>query len=195
MKNCAGVVGLILVTAGVASGQSLGEVARQEQARRKAVKASGKIYTNDSLRAERAPASPTAPPEAPTPPPATPTTAPGRTTASSASAAATDPAKAGGAAQGAQNDEAAWRKRIEGARTAVSRAQSFQAALQSQINGLNADFTARDNPIERNAIAAERQKALAELERVKQEVADGQKNIADIQEEARRAGVPAGWVR
>ena len=77
----------------------------------------------------------------------------------------------------------------------MSRAQIFAEALQSRINALATDFVNRDDPAQRNAIAAERQKALAELDRVKQETVDHQKAISAIQDEARRAGVPAGWVR
>jgi len=91
--------------------------------------------------------------------------------------------------------EEAWRKRMTGARDAVSRAQMFAEALQSRINALTTDFVNRDDPAQRNTIAAERQKALAELDRVKTEIADQQKAIVAIQDEARRAGVPAGWVR
>jgi hypothetical protein len=36
---------------------------------------------------------------------------------------------------------------------------------------------------------------MSELDRVKREIADHQKAITTIQDEARRAGVPAGWVR
>jgi len=53
----------------------------------------------------------------------------------------------------------------------------------------------RDDPIQRQQIANKRDAALAELERVKKEVAAQNKAITDIQEQARRAGVPAGWVR
>ena len=91
--------------------------------------------------------------------------------------------------------EDAWRKRITAARDALSRAQVFAEALQSRINALSTDFVNRDDPAQRNAIAGERQKALAELDRVKQEIVDHQKAITAIQDEARRAGVPAGWVR
>ena len=91
--------------------------------------------------------------------------------------------------------EDAWRKRIATARDALSRAQVFAEALQSRINALTTDFANRDDPAQRNAIAAERQKALGELDRVKQEIVDYQKAISAIQDEARRAGVPAGWVR
>ena len=48
---------------------------------------------------------------------------------------------------------------------------------------------------QRDAVAADRQRALSELDRVKQEIEQHQEMIATIQEEARRAGVPAGWVR
>jgi hypothetical protein len=44
-------------------------------------------------------------------------------------------------------------------------------------------------------VAIERTKALAELDRVKLEIQQHQKAITTIQDEARRAGVPAGWVR
>jgi len=71
----------------------------------------------------------------------------------------------------------------------------FSEALQSRINALATDFVNRDDPVQRDQIAAERQKALAELDRVRREIEDQQKAIAAIQEEARKAGVPAGWVR
>ena len=84
---------------------------------------------------------------------------------------------------------------MDSARDSLRRAEIFAEALQSRINGLTADFTARDDPAQRAVIANDRQKALAELDRVKQEIQQHTKAIADIQEEARRAGVPAGWVR
>jgi hypothetical protein len=71
----------------------------------------------------------------------------------------------------------------------------FRDALQSRINGLTTDFTARDDPYQRAQIADERQKALAELARVNTDIEKAKKAITDIQEEARRANVPAGWVR
>ena len=89
--------------------------------------------------------------------------------------------------------EEAWHKRITDTRDALSRSQIFAEALQSRINALTTDFVNRDDPVQRDAVAAERQKALSELERVKKEIADHQKAIVTIQEEARRAGVPAGW--
>ena len=177
----------ILAMAPLSGAQSLGDVAKAEEARRKAVKAPGKVYTNGSLKTEPPPS-----PGQVTPPP-------------DAKAAATPPAggtpsaspNAGAPAAGdsAPKDEAYWRKRIESERTALARAQTFVEALQSRINALSTDFVNRDDPQQRSVIAADRQKALAELDRVKQEIEDHQKAITTIQEEARKAGAPAGWVR
>jgi hypothetical protein len=60
---------------------------------------------------------------------------------------------------------------------------------------LTTDFVNRDDPAQRAVVAADRQKALDDLNQVKKEIADDQKALADLQEEARRAGVPPGWLR
>jgi len=186
---CNAVTALVvtLLVVSPAWAQSLGDVARKEEARRKTVKAAGKVYTNDTLRKE---------PEAP--PPATPPS-------SAPAAAAPVPSGAqghGGEAQPAapqpdqkKKDEAYWRGRITEARQNLARSQVFHDALQSRINALTTDFVNRDDPAQRRVIEADRLKALAELDRVTKEIAQSKKAIADIEEEARRAAVPPGWLR
>jgi len=105
--------------------------------------------------------------------------------ATNADPSKTDPAKT----------EKYWRDRMGAAREDVRRNEAFASALQSRINGLTADFSARDDPYQRAQIADERQKALAELDRVNKAVEDGNKAIAGIEEEARKAMVPSGWIR
>ena len=63
------------------------------------------------------------------------------------------------------------------------------------MNALSADFVNRDDPYQRAKIGEDRQKALAEMDRVKVEIAEQKKKIEDIEEEARKAGVPPGWLR
>ena len=76
-----------------------------------------------------------------------------------------------------------------------ARAQSdVSDALQSKINALWADFTARDDPSQRAQLELERKRSLAEQERVKGEIETRKKAIADLEEEARKAGVPRGWI-
>jgi hypothetical protein len=168
----------------LAQAQSLGDIARQEEARRKAVSSSGKVYTNESLRAEGAPAVPAQAP------PAT-----GADKSASKTADTDKTPASGAAADDGKKDEKYWRKRLETERDQLTRAQTFVEALQSRINGLSADFSAHDDPFQRNQISADRQKALSELDRVRKEIAAHTRAISDIQEEGRRAGVPAAWLR
>ena len=172
-------IGLAVTIAAPATAQSLGELAKKEEARRKAIKAPGKVLTNDTIRSIPVPSSGAAPAPASTP--------------SKESDAAAD--KKPKPEDDRKTQEATWRTRIQGARDALLRNQMFAEALQSRINGLNADFTARDDPAQRAVVANERQKALTELDRVKDDIVKQTKSIADIQEEARKAGVPPGWLR
>jgi hypothetical protein len=182
------IAGVFLAAAG-AYAQSLGDVARKEEARRKSVRKPSRVYTNESLQNVDPVPSP--------PSPSSPAPDTAAAPAASAAAAAPSPSAPSAAAPASEGprDEKHWRGRLEATRTALTRAQTFQEALQSRINALSTDFVNRDDPAQRNAVAMDRQKALAELDRVKQEIAQHQKAIVDIQEEGRRAGVPAGWLR
>jgi hypothetical protein len=161
---------------------TLGDIARKEQERRKGMKAPTKVLTNDDLKNGGQPSAP----------PATDST---KSDAPPAQAESKKPAKEKDAADVNASGEDAWRKRITAARDELHRNEVFAEALQTRINVLTGDFAARDNPIERAQIADERQKALAELDRVKGDIEKSKKQIADIEEEARKAGVPPGWLR
>ena len=194
IRSCSAGLTAAVLLVGVASAQSLGDVARQEGSRRKAV-SGGKVYTNQSLPATE-PAAPAAVPATPGAAAASP--APAGQESSTQSGTASSSAGQTPAAnkpEDTKKDEAYWRKRLQTARDARSRAESFAEALQSRINALSNDFVNRDDPAQRNVIAGDRQKALAELDRVKKEIQQYTKDVADTQEEARRTGVPAGWVR
>jgi hypothetical protein len=173
-------VAVALAVASAAAAQSLGDVARKEETRRKVVAGAGKTYTNESLRGGDAVARP-----APVPAQAAPSPSAAQGKSGDKPAETPDP----------KNDEAHWRGRMTTARAGLERARAFQEALQSQINALSADFTARHDPAQRAVIGEKRQKALAESDRVKKEIADLEKEIRDIEEEARKARVPPGWLR
>ena len=81
------------------------------------------------------------------------------------------------------------------ARDGKRRTELLAAALQNRIDGLWADFTVRDDPFQRVEIEEDRLDALAELERTRDEIDRYDQELSDIQEEARRAGVPPGWLR
>jgi hypothetical protein len=171
-------------------GQSLADVARAEEARRKNVRKPARVFTNGTLKADpnpniARPPSQTVPsggasPEAPagTPAPGTP--------GAETPAPAPDP--------GTAKDQGYWAGRIAKARAEVERSKMFAESLQSRINALTADAANRDYP-SKGVVDGQRNGALAELEKVKKEIEAGEKAIFAIEEEARRAGVPPGWLR
>ena len=177
----------VLALASLASAQSsmtkpLADVAKAEEARRKEVKKPAKVFTNGSLRPDISKG--VAPPPSATAPVAGANASPGNTTPA-APAADAAPAK----------DQAYWSNRIKTARELLARTQIFADSLQSRINALTTDFVNRDDPAQRAKIEGDRRAALAELERVKKELDEQAKAITAIEDEARRAGVPSGWLR
>jgi hypothetical protein len=171
--------------------QSLGDVARKEEDRRKQVQTAAKVYTNKDLGS--------VPPSSVTPPPA----GSGDTTEPSGKdpAKTPDAAKADDSASSKNKDKdnakdpAYWAGRQKALQAALDHDSSFADALQVQINALTTDFVNRDDPAQRALIERNRLKALAELDQLKKQIAADKKAIADFQEEARRAAVPPGWLR
>ena len=163
--------------------QSLAELAKKEDARRKDTKEAGKVYTNTDLKRDIT----TPPPPSNTTPaqPAVPTT---QVPSLNLPGGKVEPAEE-------KKDEKYWRERITAARSALERSRIFADALQSRLNALATDIVNRDDPAQRSQLELERQRALAELDRVQKEVADHTKAISGIEEEARKAGVPPGWLR
>jgi hypothetical protein len=176
------VLPLLLAFAASVGAQSLADVSRREGARRKQIKNPSRVITNKDLR----------PSEAPPPPPPQPAT---QASAPAAPEGATPAETEVSDEEKRQNDEESWRQLMADARQALGRSQMYLDALQSRINSLWADFTARDDPAQRGAIETERKKALAEFDRVKLEIEANKKALDDLEEEARRAGVPPGWLR
>ncbi len=173
---------LTIIAAVPASAQSLADVARTSNTGRTAAPKPSKVYTNDNLRQDITP-SPASSPEGATP-----------ADAAATAAAETEPA-AEPAAESGTRDEKYWRDRMRAAREALDRNESFVDALQTQINALTTDFVNRDDPAQRSAIEQRRTKAVADLEKVQRDIEASKKGIAAIEDEARKAGVPAGWLR
>jgi len=181
----------VLLLSATARGQSLADVAKKEEERRKASPEKGKVYTNKDLNAAPAPSTP----------------AGAKDTKDTKDAKdpkdtkdAKDPKTADDKAKDANGkepvkDKAYWAGRLKTLQGQVDQNQILVDAVQTRINALSTDFVNRDDPAQRSVIERDRQKALAELTRLKKAVVDGKKAIADAEEEARRAGVPPGWLR
>lgn len=178
----AATLGSLMLGSFLAAAQNppLADVARKEEERRKALPPPTKVLTNKDLPKVTSPS----------PAPAS------GSEAQDTGTAAVEPSQndAGPPAQ-ASHDEEWWRTRIEEAREELRRDEVLVDALQSRVNGLTSEFVARDDPYQRTRIGTDRQKALAEMERLRNEITGLKKKIADIEEEARKASVPPGWLR
>jgi hypothetical protein len=174
---------LTIVAVGLGSapvaGQTLADVAKKEEERRKTVKPADKTYTNKDLG--------TLPPGTPSPSPVKP--------AASTDAAARETEKPAEQEKEPVKDQAYWAGRLKELQTQLQRDQTYVDALQTRVNSLATDFVNRDDPAQRAVLAKERQKALGELDRLKKQTEATTKAIADLEEEARRANVPPGWLR
>lgn len=178
----AGLLSFLLLSFVPAAAQNppLAEVARQEAERRKATRTAPRILTNQDLPKIARPAPAASAGAAPDAPPAP----------DKGDAAASVPE-----ADKVEKNETWWRLRIAEPRDTLRRNEVLLDALQARVNGLTSEFVARDDPYQRARIGDDRQKAILEMERVRAEVDAAKKAIDEIEEEARRAGVPPGWLR
>jgi hypothetical protein len=163
---------------------TLGELARKEEERRKALKAASTVVLTDKdVPRATTPPAPAAPDgEAPGEKPAE---ASGEKPAEQAGEKPQEPVKV----------EAWWKERITRVREVLRRNEMFADALQTSFNAFATDFSSQDDPYRRAEIAQQRATAIAELDRVKADLEANRKAMAAIEEEARRAAVPPGWLR
>ena len=150
----------------VMQAQSLADVAREEEARRREVKQPSKVYTNKDLGSAPAPPAP-APPPAGAANPNAGSSAALKDTKAGGDAAAKGPLErpapgepATGAPKEKPKDQAYWSGRMTALLSQLDQDATFSEALQSRINALTADFSARDDPAQRDIIARDRQKSV-----------------------------------
>jgi hypothetical protein len=157
----------------------LADVAQHEALRRQLVPRSSHALTNDDVAA-----TPRRP--LPTPPAG----------AADASTAVPTPAAPDSAKKDTEtHDESWWRARITAARETLDRDQVLAQSLQSRINGLDAEASARDDPAQRQTLYLQRDRTLKELEAMKDQIVKDVRTLAEVEEDARRQNVPAGWLR
>ena len=89
------------------------------------------------------------------------------------------------------------REVLEGFRTSaiqqsLSRLKLLLDALQTQVSGLNAEYLSMDDPGHCGGPETRMHRATLEMQRVQQDIEKQTKAAADLQEEARKSGIPAG---
>lgn len=166
------------------SAQSLGEAASQEQRRRESKKPKpARVYTDEDLKRAR---------EAGT----AAVTVLGAATGGQASAPAEE--RSGGESESEGGERAAWRSRAAEQREEIRNLEERIRQLQARIDALALDTDPNPSdlfdPNRLEKREAEKQKALEELARAKENLATAKKGLEDLEEEARLKRIPQGWL-
>jgi len=89
-----------------------------------------------------------------------------------------------------------WQNQISSARGAVANAESLIVTLRGKAAKLENDFYAWDDPAYRDGVLKPAwDQAVADLEAARQALETAKQRIVDLEEEARKAGTPPGWLR
>jgi hypothetical protein len=94
-----------------------------------------------------------------------------------------------------RSSEQTWRDRAAQSRANLERDELLTQSVQSRVNQLTADIVNRDDPYQQAQLREQLQKLVIELDRLQKLVLSDRKAIDVLSDEARRAGVPPGWVR
>jgi hypothetical protein len=186
-----GVVGLgMLVFAVAAQAQSLADVAKDEQARRKSIKHPTRVYTNDDVRDVKPISTMGQEPK-------------GQAVGSEGAAGAEgvgEGAGGAGAAKGAGaptvggGSEGQWRERMAAAREQLSRARIQLEAMRARVGRLAGASVRAASEAEQSDVQRQQQETLQEYDRLRADVERYERAVAEVEEQARQAGVPPGWL-
>jgi hypothetical protein len=94
------------------------------------------------------------------------------------------------------DDEQFWKDRYKDLAEDLHAAEEKLQQLQEEMNGLRiAYYAEQDGVAGRPKINSEIEKQFEEIEAAKKKVEDSKQALEILEEEARKAGVPPGWVR
>lgn len=182
-----------LFGAPLASAQNLGEAAAREQKKREerkkkgATAPDGRVYTEEDLRPGSLSAEPKPSPSAKATP--TPAATPTPTPAPAADLAAEEAERSA--------EKASWQARADQVRQDIASADAEVKRLEARVEGLRNDRGASNamDPFRLQTIQAELASATSDLEAARNKAAAARQRQDALEDEARRAGVPPGWLR
>jgi len=180
---------LVIMGAPRGSAQSLGEVAkREEEKKKKSGKppATAKVYTDEDLKKARESGTSNVNflPE-------------NENTASSSSSSSSGADDRSGGSEGGGGGEKYWRNIARQRRQAVQQSEQEVKELESRIAALRNDMSPTNvqDPNRLQSQGRDLQQAQEELAVARRQLEEARQAVANLEDEARRAGAMPGWVR
>jgi len=187
---------LILLASSVASAQSLGDLARQEQAKRaKETKKAVKVVTNDDLPPPPAmEAKPAAPPsesaEQPGEQPAEQAAKPPATPPEEASA---PPPAEEPKPEDKQKTRDYWQGRFKAAKQRIADAEELQRLAEDELSLLQIQQARELSPDAKSDLDAQVKAKNTEVEGKRAQTAKAQKALEDLEKDFKESGAPEDW--
>ena len=94
-----------------------------------------------------------------------------------------------------ETDEAAWRRRVRQLADAIEQNLSIIAETEARLALLETQAVSRDDPAQQAALRQQARQARESLTGLRRKVTAGQQALSNLLEDARRLGVPPGWLR
>jgi hypothetical protein len=182
----------LLLVGAAAQAQSLADVARQEQERRKAIAEPARVYT-DADAQKNAPLTTAAA----RPQPASSAPSGGATPAAATAdgGKAEDADAAGAKSQAPPKDEAGWRNKVDQARDDLARSRRLLSAMEEQLVSLGIQSASAQLTGQKGPDQSRQQESAREVERLRADVQKYTEALSKLEGDARTAGIPPGWVR
>jgi predicted RNase H-like nuclease (RuvC/YqgF family) len=189
-------IGLLILMGlltGVAAAQSdsLAEAARKHRQQQAGKPAAAKVYTNDNLPATETISTVGAPANDA----AANTQTDGQASADASTPAGKDGAKPADDSKTRQKTWEEWRDKIQKQKASVEQMQKENDEIERQFKLTTGNYysSAQQRLYDGAAMAKEDAAYKQQMEQKKKAIEDARQKIEDLQEEARRAGVPSGY--
>jgi hypothetical protein len=117
-----------------------------------------------------------------------------------ASSSAPAPTERQGGNESAEAQQGVWKKRADAARAAVANAEKTLAQMEKDLAALRSDMTPLSASDAQDPMRLQKRdqrifEMNKQIEAQKASVGAAKKAVVDLEDEARRAGVPSGWLR
>ena len=170
-----------ILLSSVAQGQDLAAVAKKEKDRRAKVANPVKVLTEEDGKEATAKGA-------------------GSVTSIAPASGSTTPAGSGNVTTDPNAQQAAWKARMDNAKNAVTVAENTLAQMEKDLNALRSDMTPVSAADAMDPMRLQKRDQLIfklnkDIETQKAAVAAAKKGVSDVEDAARKSGVPAGWLR